>query len=446
MFAAQIIKPVKFIAKALRPGSASAANGSVVPAGASPANPISANIRGQRGFSTLMLALVGLLVGSSLAIPAMQLAAGTLTSSVGPSASVDSRSAAEHALWRLRYDPTVYDEMTGSPPETSYILGFPSGDAIVDIVASSDPPADDGLTASLSITPSSIPEQTPTTVTYTLTLTNDDIDAHDVTRFVADPRASFGPTYLASTTTGATTQDPVYQMGEWRWDLVAPVSVSGFGGTASISWQMSVDEDDGQYWVQGTVRVDNIGNVDAPLSASVRATEVNDLSITTTVTPTEVVAGSSQIYTYTIDITNNGASDYTPEFVKHWTSILFDHDTGTTTGISIADPSRNHDVINNRWEWTWNISGVTISPSATVSLSFDMTATLLPNTYFANSGIRVVEDENANGQETTASTGDSAPITVVRSFTITTTHNGKTVTVIANVTASGIEIISWVES
>ena len=35
---------------------------------------------GQRGISTLMLALIGLLAGSSLAVPAMQLAAGTLAS------------------------------------------------------------------------------------------------------------------------------------------------------------------------------------------------------------------------------------------------------------------------------------------------------------------------------------------------------------------------------
>ncbi|MCZ6539518.1 MAG: hypothetical protein O6922_06800 [Chloroflexi bacterium] len=418
----------------------------VADTGASSLNRRSANAAGQRGFSTLMLALIGLLAGSSLAVPAMQLAAGTLTSSVGPAATIDADSAAEHAMWRLSYDPTVYDEMTGSPPETSYILGFPSGDANVVIAASSDPPADNGLTASLAVTPNTVPEEVATTVTYTLTLTNDDIEAHDVTRFEADPSGSYNPVYLTGTTSGATTQDPVHQASKWRWELITPVNVSGFGGTTSISWQMSVNEDDGQYWTQGTVRVDNIGNVDAPLSGSVRATEVNDLTISTMVTPTEVVAGSSQIYTYTIDITNNGATDYTPEFVKHWTSTLFDHSTGTTTGISTADPSGNHDVINNRWEWTWNITGVTVTPSATVSLSFDMTATLLPNTYFVTSGVRVDEDENANGQETTASTGDTAPITVVRSFTITTTQNGKTVTVIAYVTASGVQIVSWVES
>lgn len=400
----------------------------------------------QRGASTLALALIGLLVGTSLATPAMELIVGSFTGTTGASASIDSRSAAEHALWRLKYDPTVHDEMTGSPPETDYILGFTSGNADVNIVASSDPPADNGLTASLLVTPSTIPEETATTVTYTLSLTNDDTSTHDVTRFEANPSGSFSPAYQAGTTTGATTQNPVYVAGEWRWDLLTPITVNGFGGMTSISWQMTVDEDDGQYWTQGTVRVDNVGNVDAPLSSSIRATGVNDLDITTTVTPNEVVAGSPQTYTFTIDVTNNGSSDYTPEFVKHWTSTLFDHDTGTSAGMSIADPARNHDVINNRWEWTWNITGVTIVPTATASLSFDMTAALLPNTYFATSGIRVEEDENANGQETTASTGDTAPITVVRSFTITATHNGETVTIVANVTASGVEIISWVES
>ncbi|MDP6667343.1 MAG: hypothetical protein QF357_08080, partial [Dehalococcoidia bacterium] len=226
------IRGFRIIADAARPGRAGgrAVDGS------------HAGIARQRGFSTLMLALIGLLAGSSLAVPAMQLAAGTLTSSVGPSASIDGRSAAEHALWRLRFDPTVHTEMTGSPPETSYVLGFTSGNANVDIVASSDPPADNGLTASLVITPGIIPEETPTTVTYTLTLTNDDTEAHDVTRFEANPSGSYNPAYLAGTTTGATTQNPVYQAGEWRWELVTPVSVTGFGGTASISWQMTADE------------------------------------------------------------------------------------------------------------------------------------------------------------------------------------------------------------
>ena len=139
----------RYFTKAVQPGPVNVVGGGT-------------NLRsgaGQRGFATLALALIGLLVGSSLAVSALQLAGGTLVSSVGPSASIDARSAAEHALWRLRYDPSVHDEMTGSPPETTYILAFPGGDATVSIEASSDPPADNGLTASLTVIPGIVPER-----------------------------------------------------------------------------------------------------------------------------------------------------------------------------------------------------------------------------------------------------------------------------------------------
>ena len=88
----------------------------------------------QRGASTLAMALIGLLVGSSLAAPSMQLVVSSFNSSSGAVASIDARSAAEHALWRLRFDPTVHTEMTGSPPETDYVLGFPSGNADINIL------------------------------------------------------------------------------------------------------------------------------------------------------------------------------------------------------------------------------------------------------------------------------------------------------------------------
>ena len=232
MVVTRIFKIFPVVVDALRPRPVAIANAGFASGDA-------AKAAGQRGFSTLMLALIGLLAGSSLAVPAMQLAAGTLTSSVGPAATIDADSAAEHALWRLRYDPTIHDEMTGSPPETNYILSFPSGDANVNVAASSDPPLNNGLTASLTVTPSVILEEVAATVTYTLTLTNDDSQDHDVTRFEANPVA-FNPTYLGGTTTGATTSDPVYQAGRWRWDLITPITVTGFGGSTHIHWQMSI--------------------------------------------------------------------------------------------------------------------------------------------------------------------------------------------------------------
>jgi hypothetical protein len=67
----------------------------------------------QRGAAMLAMALIALLVGTSLAAPAVNLVVGSFSGTAGVSASIDARSAAEHALWRLRYDPLVHDEMIG---------------------------------------------------------------------------------------------------------------------------------------------------------------------------------------------------------------------------------------------------------------------------------------------------------------------------------------------
>ncbi len=400
---------------------------------------------GQRGASTLALALIGLLVGTSLAAPAMQIVVGSFTTTAGASASVDARSAAEHALWRLENDPAVHDEMTGSPPSTDYVLGFPTGDANINIVASSDPPTNQGLRASINVSPTTIEPDTATEITFTLTLINDGDEAQDVTRFRAIP-LFFSPSYISGSTTGATTQNPTVFFGIYTWELLTPVSVPGFGGTTSISWRMTFDLPEGQYWTAGIVRVNGEGNVYAPLDAYVRAVVINDIDVSTVVTPNKVTAGSAQTFTYTVTITNNGLTDYTIDWLKHYVPNYLDHVPGSTTGLTTADPARTLDFINSRWVYTWTPSSVIIPASGFVTLQFDITGSPLPGTIFASSAVRVVEDEEANWLEPTSSTGDTAPISVVRHYTITATQNGQTVTVQITLTNAGIEIISWVES
>ena len=195
-------------------------------------------------------------------MPALQLATGALASTGSATKSNDARSAAEHALWRLRYDPTLHDEMTGSPPETIYILGLPNGNASINIAASSDPPANDGLRSSIVVSPTVIEPDVPTEVTFTLTLINDDVVSHDVTRFRAIP-LFFWPSYVS----GATTTDPSTFFGIYTWDLITPETVPGFGGSTSITWRMIFDQPEGQYWTEGIVRVEGHGSVFTPLDA-----------------------------------------------------------------------------------------------------------------------------------------------------------------------------------
>lgn len=399
----------------------------------------------QKGFSTLTLALIGLLAGSSLAVPAIQLAAGSLAGSQGPIATVDARSAAEHALWRLQYDPAVHTDMTGSPPETDYVLAFSTGNADVNITASSDPPTNNGLRASIVVSPTVIEPDTPTDVTFTLTLINDDDQAHEITRFQAIPLL-FSPTYESGSTTGATTQDPSIFFGIRTWDLITPVVVPGFGGMTSIQWRSNYDLPEGQYWTAGIIRVNGEGNVYAPLDAYVRAVELTDLMVTTLVTTNQVTAGTAQTFHYTVTFANTGTSDYTVDWMKHYIPDYLDHVSGTTTGATTADPVRTHDWLNSRWVYTWTPSSVTIPASGQITLEFDVSGSPLPGTIFASSALRVAEDLEANWLEPSAATGDTAPISVIRHYTITATHNGETVTVIASLTNAGVGVISWVES
>ncbi|MDA1279626.1 MAG: hypothetical protein O3B95_06225 [Chloroflexi bacterium] len=279
--------------------------------------PVANRAAGQRGFSTLTLSLIGLIAGSALAVPALQLAVGALATADRSSASNHARSAAEHALWRLKYDPTLHSLMTGSPPATDYILSLPNGNAGVNIAASSDPPPNEGLRSSIVVSPTVIEPGTPTEVMFTLTLINDDVVPHDVTRFRAVPLL-FPTSYVTGSTTGATTTDPSLFFGIYTWDLISAVSVPGFGGTTSITWRMNFDLPEGQYWTEGIVSVTGSGSIFTPLDAYVRAVVINDIDVSTTVAPNSVSAGSQQTFRYTVTFTNNGPVPYTVEWLKHY--------------------------------------------------------------------------------------------------------------------------------
>jgi hypothetical protein len=59
--------------------------------------------------------------------------------------------------------------------------------------------------------------------------------------------------------------------------------------------------------------------------------------------------------------------------------------------------------------------------------------------------MRAEEDGEANGQEATATTGNTAPILAVRSYTITAIINGQEVDVTASLDSTGISVTSWLE-
>jgi len=411
--------------------------------------PTSVPIRGrrtQRGFASLTLALTALFGTVILAGPMLARASLGLRSpeAYSPLAVSSTASSAEHGLWRIEHDPDFLDSMIGSPPSGQYTLDLPDGTATVTVTASSDPPAGDGLRAALTVAPAIIPPDAATVVTFTMTVVNDDTAEHQISRVEANPRV-FSPQYVAGSTSGFTDIDPTYTAGRWRWSLLPYAVVGPFGGEATMSWQMEVQEAAGSYWTAGNVRVEAVGTVSAPLTANVRVADLADIDISVSVAPSQVSAGSELPFDYTIVVSNGGAETLTLEWIKQFSSRDLDYEIGSSSGVTTADPHRSHDVINDRWVHTWDVEPTPLEPAAQATLTFRMQGSLLPGTYFAAGSARVLEDLGG-GQDSTVSTGETAPIVVRRSYDIHVELNGHIVDVTAMLGADGVDVLSWVES
>ena len=403
-------------------------------------------VRAQGGSAILALAVAGLIGTTLLALPFLARATNDFQvgASTAPSVCNPAAAAAEHGLWRIENDPVFLASMTGTPPTAIYTLSLTAGDATVNVTSESVAAEAEGISAFLTVTPNSIIENTPTTVSYTLLVINNDNEEHVITRAEADPRAH-SPVHLTGTTTGMTTADPIFTAGRWRWFLAPGVTIAPFGGQATLEWQATFDEGAGNYWTGASIRVENVGSVSAPMSAAIRVDDAtSDVDIVTSVTPSQVSAGSPETFTYTLTATNNGVDTLTAEWFEHAVSRDLDYDPGSTSGISAADPQISHDVINDRSVHRWGVNPTTMLPGVPITLSFTLSGALLPGTIFAVSSMRTVEDTGPSNQPT-VNTGETAPITAVRAFHINATINGCTVDIDATLGSTGIEVISWVK-
>lgn len=404
--------------------------------------------RQQSGAAILAFAIAGLTGTTVLAIPVLARATNDLQVEADTAIRTANAavSAAEHALWRIENDPDFLASMTGDPPTASYTLTLADGVTEITVTSSSLAAEGDGMSAYLSVTPNQVLEEVPSTVTFTLRVVNDDLEPHVVTRVDADPRR-YSPAYQSGTTTGITTDDPIFTAGRWRWDIVPGVTVPGFGGEASLQWQMTVNEGGGNYWTGASIRVDGVGSISAPMSASIRVYDsTTDIDVVSSVTPSQVSAGSLETFLHTIIVTNSGVSPYTAEWVKYAGSRDLDYVTGSTGGMTSADPQINHDVINNRWVHTWDVEPTVLLPGVPQQITFSTQGALLPGTIFSVASMRTVEDESSPPSAPTVATGETAPITAIRSFAINVVFDGHVIDVEATLGSTGVTVVSWERS
>ncbi|MFW6195465.1 MAG: hypothetical protein ACOC5M_02975 [Chloroflexota bacterium] len=398
---------------------------------------------GQRGYAALTLALIAMVASAALAGPLLMRASGALrggetTSPLNGSGAV---SAAEHGLWRIQNDAEFLDSMSGDPPSASYTRDFASSTAEVTVTGSASEIENSGVTARMTPSPGAVPEETPTDVTYTFTVRNDDDQAHYLSQVEVKPQ-SFSPDYVDGSTTGITTDDPNIKGTKWRWEIFPSVEVPAHGGEVSMSFDVTVDEEPDTYWTASAARFDSINKVDAPLAA-VKASELVSVEIDSSVEPAVVSAGAEGTFEYTVEVTNTGDEDLSLEEIVHTVTTDLDYVDGSTDGLVTEDPHINHDQINDRWEMTWDLHSVTLEPDTAASTTFSVSSALLPGIEYSVSSVLVDEDDEATGHEFTASTGEAAPIIAQRVFELEATHAGNTVLITAALTSTGISVRSW---
>ena len=148
----------------------------------------------------------------------------------------------------------------------------------------------------------------------------------------------------------------VYFDGSLRLTYTRDFITNIFGGNTQVWWG----------FVASTGNATNLQSVTPSPSV---------VSGSKSVLPTSVPATTNA--TYTIQITNSGASSI---FISQITDTLpagFTHVTGSTTGITTTDPSVSGQVL------TWNIFA-SVAPGGASTISFDVTTPVTPGTYTNN--------------------------------------------------------------
>jgi hypothetical protein len=448
-------------------------------------------VRKQGGYVVIALAAIGLFGGIAAAAPVLNRAVGSLKANdASPSNDGGARAAAEHAMWRLKNEYALWDSMIGEPPSTSYdfeVLGS-SENAEVDIIAMSAPPANPfrveivatpdnarAVTGFEVFTPWTWPQ-----VTFTLTLTNDDIVDHQVDRVMM--YSDWAPLFKSNSVSGMTTSAPTHPEEEpttgcliqenctYIWNFV-PVTVPAFGGEAQLTWTGYVRATSGWHFMPGDVHVVGYGVVTATDIARVRVGTPSGLTIQESVTPTQRSAGADTVYDYTITVTNNSGSVRTVDWLKHWSppDLEYVELSSQINGADVADPGEIEggwlyqflDYLNENWfnydsrdRYLWDISPTQIQPGQQMVLTFKMQGDFEPGIYHSRAEVLVNEApggtplQDAMGfilQLPSASTGEAAEITISQGFTVTAEHDGRTVIISGYILPGSIQILSWKE-
>jgi uncharacterized repeat protein (TIGR01451 family) len=232
---------------------------------------------------------------------------------------------------------------------------------------------------------------------YTITITNPNPEQATLNSIAAVLPAGFS--YVAGSTTGATTADPSTEGQTLTWSGSFPVAGDG---STSLHFQVVVSDTPGTYTAQASATGEGITVTPSGASAPITVAEPQDLAAAIAADQAESAPGGSNGYTITVSNPN-------PEqaMLSSISAVLpagFTYVAESTTGATTSEPTTDGQMLT--WTGTFPVAG-----DGSTSLHLDVVVSSTPGTYTA--------EASASGEGiTVAPSGPSAPITVAETGVI----------------------------
>ncbi len=195
-------------------------------------------------------------------------------------------------------------------------------------------------------------------VTYTITMTNTSNQSKTVTS-VSDTLPT-GFTYVSGSSSGMTTSNPTGTTGTITWS--GTYTIARNGGTLTLTFSATASSTPGTYTSNATWVI--TGQTTYPTGANAPVTVVN-MTISKAVNVSQSLENVPVTYTITVA----GPPTFSLTSITDTLPTGFTYVTGSTTGLTTADPTGTGPI-------TWNGSW-TLPSNGTVTLSFQA---MTPNT------------------------------------------------------------------
>ena len=298
----------------------------------------------------------------------------------------------QYARYRLDYEDDFPENLPLNTPQTSTI-SINGKDVTVRVKKVSQgppppsvPPSESGreFRTHKSVQPATTSIGVMTTFTYTITAVNTGSDTKELTTIYDQLPSQF--TYVVGSTSGVTTDNPQITGPELKWeDLEFDIPS---GGSTTLTFQAQASRPEGTFCNEAWVDPGGVSKSTSGLTAGVVVGSPSAelcpgkaVTVTKSVTPEVISAGSTQTFTYTISIANIGEVPLPLKELRDLLPAGFSYVLASSSGISSADPSQSDSGNRKELKWAYSPEFILL-PRATTTQAFQAVATPDPGNHY----------------------------------------------------------------